>query len=263
MEMALIISVVAAVLAIFTVYRTAREILKNMGSFEEDRRKAFRRFIISASSLAAILILAMVGATAWVASEKESANEALEVTSKNLQDTQAGLNKANQDLATARRRGADEFVRGLQDAIKNADAAATKAAGLDNEENRKKLGDKFDDAQKSANDEALAKLKSITEHVEKWRPVADALRDAMGTGIKMIDDAVQKGDLAGAGKGLAAIKETQQADADKIKAALDAASAPPAPAKPAAPAPAAEPAKADAPKGEAKAAEAPKAEAKK
>ena len=40
MEMALIINIVAAVLAIFMVYRIAKEIIKNMAAFDESRRTA-------------------------------------------------------------------------------------------------------------------------------------------------------------------------------------------------------------------------------
>jgi len=257
MEMAsLLVSLIAAVLAIFSVYRIAKEILKHMNAMEEDRRKVFRRFIISGSSLSVVLILIMVGATAWVAMEKEEVAAIQADTDRKLADSQGALNKANTDLATAKRRSADEFLRGYADAIKRADDATAKAAGFDSEENRKKLGDKFDDQQKAMNDDAQVKLQAIVDHVERWRPLADALRDAMGTGTQMIADAIQKGDLPGAGKGLAVVKETQEASASKIKAALDAASTPPAPAKPAAAAPAAaapaaahaEPAKAEAAK---------------
>ncbi|OGA00322.1 MAG: hypothetical protein A3H35_06690 [Betaproteobacteria bacterium RIFCSPLOWO2_02_FULL_62_17] len=262
MEMALLVSVVAAVLALFSIYRTAKEIMKHMTALEADRRKAFRRFIVSGSTLAGVLIVIMVGATAWVAMEKEDIGAVQADTEKKLTDAQGLLSKANADMAVAKRRAADEFVRGYQEAIKRADDAMAKAAAFDNEENRKKSGDKFDDQQKAMNDDAQAKVKAIVEHVERWRPVAESLRDAMGTGVKMIDDALNKGDMPGAAKGLAAIRETQEADAAKIKAALDAAATPPAAAKPAAaaaapaPAPAAKaeaPAKADAPaKAEAK-----------
>ena len=141
MEMALIVTIVAAVLAIFMVYRIAKEIIKNMAAFDESCRAAFRKFIVSTSSMTAILILVMGAMTAWVASEKEETSDSLAMTSKQLQDAQASLNKSNQDLATAQRRGADAFARGLQDAIKTADTAASNAAGFDNEENRKKLGE--------------------------------------------------------------------------------------------------------------------------
>jgi len=259
MEMALIICVVAAVLAIFSVYRTAKEITTHMPSLEADRRKAFRRFVLSGSTLAGVLILVMVGATVWVATEKGDLTAIQADTDKKLTEAQAALNKANTDLGVAKRRSADEFSRAYQEALKRADDATAKAAGLDNEENRKKLGDKFDDQQKALNDDVQAKLQAIVDHVERWRPVAESLRDAMGTGVKMIDDSLKKDDMAGAAKGLVALKETQEADAAKIKAALDAASTAPAPAKPSAqPAPAA---KAEEP---AKAAESPaKAEAAK
>lgn len=271
MEMALIVTVVAAVLAIFSVYRTAKEIMKHMTALEEDRRKAFRRFILSGSTLAGVLILIMVGATVWVVTEKDDLTAIQADTDKKLSDAQSALNKSNIDLATAKRRSADDYSKLYQEALKRADEAATKAAGFDDEENRKKLGDKFDDQQKAVNEDLQAKLQALVDHVERWRPVAESLRDAMGTGVKMIDDSLKKGDTAGAAKGLAVLKDTVETDVAKIKTALDAASTPPAPVKPAAAAPAgaaspaapptAAPAPAAAP---AKASEAPaKAEAKK
>jgi len=263
MEMALLVSVIAAVLAIFSVYRTAKEILKHLSALEVDRRKPFRRFILSGSSLASVLILIMAASTAWVAMEKEGITELQADTDKKLQEAQAGLNKTNQELATARRRGGDEFSKAYQDAVKRAGEATAKAAEFDSEDNRTKLGEKFEAQKKALGDDAQAKLQAIVDHVERWRQVTDGLResmsigvkmmDAMGPGAKMIDDALKKGDLAGAAKALSALKEAQEADAAKIKAALDAASTPPpAPPKPAAAA-AAPAAAADAPaKAEAK-----------
>lgn len=248
MEMGLLVSVVAAVLALFTIFRTAKEIMKNMTALEADRRKAFRKFIMSGSSLAAVLIVIIVGATAWIAMEKEGVAELQAGTDKKLQDSQTALNKAGSDLAAAKRRSADAFATAYQDAVKAADDAAGKVASFDNEENRKTLGDKFDDQNKTLVTAAMSKLQAVVELVERWRPVADSLRDTMGSGAKMIDDATKKEDLASAAKGLTAIKETLDADVAKIKTALDAASTPPAPAKPAASAPAKSetPAKADA-----------------
>ena len=253
MEMALLVSVIAAVLAIFSVYRTAKEILKHLSALEADRRKAFRRFILSGSTLASVLILIMAGATAWIAMEKEGITEIQADTNMKLQEAQAGLNKANQELAAARRRGGDEFSKGYQDAVKRAGEAAAKAQAFDSEDNRSKLGEKFDAQKQALSDDAQAKLQAIVAHVERWRPVTEGLRetmsigvrmmDAMGPGVKLIDDALKKGDLAGATKALAALKEAQEADAAKIKTALDAAATPPAAAA-AAPAPAA---KADTP----------------
>ena len=249
MEMALIVSVVAAVLAIFSIYRTAKEIMKNMTALEADRRKAFHRFILSGSTLAGVLILIMVGATVWVATEKDDLTAIQADTDKKLTEAQAGLNKANTDLGVAKRRSIDEYNRAYLEAMKRADDASAKAATFDSEDNRKQSGDKFDEQQKALTDDAQAKLQAIVDLVERWRPVADSLRDSMGTGVKMIDDALKKGDLTAAAKGLAVVRETQETDASKIKAALDAASTPPAPPKPAAePAPAANaPAKAEAP----------------
>lgn len=262
MEMALLVSVVAAVLAIFSVYRTAKEIIKNMTALEADRRKAFRKFILTGSTLAGVLIVIMVGATAWLAMEKEELAEMQNATNAKLQETQAGLAKAGSELAAMRRRSGEEFSKGYGEALKVANDATAKAAAFDNEENRKKLGDKFEEQQKAANAEAEAKLKALVDYVEKGRPVSEGLRDllsigaklieAMNSGSKAIEDALGKGDLAGATKALAALKETQDAENAKVKAAMDAVTA--TPAKPAAtapaaaPAPAAEPAKADAKK---------------
>jgi hypothetical protein len=242
MEMGLLVSVVAAVLAIFIIFRTAREIIKNMTALEADRRKAFRRFIVYGSTLAGILILIMVGATAWIAMEKETATELQMSTDKKYQESQTALNKVGGDMVVAKRRSTDAFIAAYQDAVKAANDAAAKAAGFDNEENRKTLGDKFEEQHKALNAAATAKLQALVDHVERWRPVADGLRDTMGSGVKMVDDALKKEDLSGATKGLAAIRETLDADVAKLKAALDAASAPPSPAKPAAAAPAAAPA---------------------
>ena len=148
-----------------SIYRTAKEILKHMTALEADRRKAFHKFILTGSSLAGVLVLIMVGATAWVAMEKEEALTLQADLDKKLADSQAALNKAGQDLATARRRSADEFSKAYAEAVKRADEAATKAAGFDNEENRKKLGDKFDDAQKAANDDVQAKLQAVVDKI--------------------------------------------------------------------------------------------------
>ena len=260
MEMALLVSVVAAVLAIFTVYRTAKEIIKNMTALEADQRKAFRKFILTGSSLAGVLILIMVGATALIAMDKEELTEMHAGANSKLQEAQAGLNKANAELAAARRRSGEDFSKAYAEAFKRADEATTKAAGFDNEENRKKLGDKFDEQQKTMNSDAQAKLKALVEYVEKGRPTSEGLRELLSIGTKMIDmmssgskaieDALGKGDLAGATKALAALKEAQDTEGAKVKSAMDAASAKPAAAAPAA-APAAKadaPAKADAAK---------------
>ncbi len=258
MEMALLVSVVAAVLAIFSVYRTAKEIMKHMPALEADRQKAFRKFILTGSALAGVLIVVMVGATAWLAMEKEDLAEQQSATSAKLQEAQAGLSKAASDLAAARKRSGEDYSRGYAEAVKAADEAATKAANFDTEDNRKKLGDKFDDQQKAVTAEAQAKLQALVAYVEQGRPVSDGLRDLlsigaklidiMSTGTKAIDDALGKGDLPTATKALAALKEAQDAENAKVKAAIDAVTTG-SMAKPAAAAPApAEPAKADAKK---------------
>ncbi|MSQ51624.1 MAG: hypothetical protein EXR28_07025 [Betaproteobacteria bacterium] len=260
MEMALLVSVVAALLAIFTVYRTAKEIIKNMTALDADRRKAFRKFILTGSTLAGVLIVIMVGATAWIAMEKEDITEMQAGANSKLQEAQAGLNKANAELAAARRRSGEDFSKAYADAVKRADEAATKAAGFDNEDNRKKLGDKFDDQQKAMNSDALAKLQAFVDLVEKGRPTSEGLRELLSIGAKIIDmmssggkaieDALGKGDLAGATKALAALKEAQDSEGAKVKSAMDAALAKPAAAAPAAKSAAAAPApavKSDAP----------------
>ena len=137
MEMALLVSVVAAVLAIFSVYRTAKEIMKNMTALEADRRKAFRKFILTGSTLAGVLIVVMVGATAWLAMEKEDIADEQSATSAKLQEAQAGLSKAASDLAAARKRSGEDYSKGYAEVLKAADEAATKAASFDNEDNRK------------------------------------------------------------------------------------------------------------------------------
>ena len=258
METALLVCVVAAVLAIFSVYRTAREIIKNMTALDAERRKTFRKFILTSSSLAGVLIVIMLGATAWITMEKEEITEMHAGASSKLQEAQAGLSKANAELAAARQRSGEDFNKAYAEALKRAEEAAAKSDGFDNEDNRKKLGDKFDEQQKTANSDAQAKLKALVDYVEKARPTSEGLREQLSTGAKMIDimssgskaieDALGKDDLAGATKALTALREAQDTEAAKLKSAMDAASAKPASATPAPAAKADAPAKADAAK---------------
>ena len=78
-------------------------------------------------------------------------------------------------MVVAKRRSVDAFSAAYQDAVKAANDAAAKAAGFDNEENRKTLGDKFDEQHKALNAAAMAKLQALVDQIYANGRYADDL----------------------------------------------------------------------------------------
>jgi len=221
-------SAIGALAGILTAIKTILEIRKLLRGEDEKSKRRIAKTAQTAVGFLAVLLFIALGWSWSLATQKEdlsTQNTKIEQNKISAEkEAQANLERAERlqkELAESRRRSIDEFARIYQDLMQRADEAVTKYRRFDTATNRSELGDRFQSRQKELLEDVRVKMQALIDHVEKWKPVAEALAAAVNGRVRSLNDALRAEDYAGAFRNLAVLKETYGSDITRLRSYLD------------------------------------------